>query len=494
MEAMRNQSREKKMSRRALGLLAAALLWVGIPDPASSQSRNPQHSDLDGRVQADRAAAPAAESPRTTPTGALTMRPGQVGGTNLAPSRFSLALEVAAQNLGVWSISHFILHDPWSNISAETMGQNLRAGLVWDQDGLLMNCLAHPYHGSAYFNAARSSNLSFWQSVPFALGGSAMWEACLENEPASRSDLVFTTCGGVYFGELLYRLSSRILDGRARGLERAGREFIAFILNPAGGLHRLFGGDMFRYQPPAAEAQRPLESRFEVGRTGAEGEPFVALTLRSGNPFDGQAALGAFDLFVNRCRFFFGNSVTFTESGYGYLGGARLGRSGAPNHVLGFFLHFDLRKAEAVRLGASSLTGGLVSRFRLGKGARLETAFQFGATLLGAFDNPQVRKGTVMDRDYNFGSGAVAKAEAALNLGRWGALSTQLARHYLAVLEGTPGVDRAAFLEASYEVPVFRTWTVGVEVVDITRDSDYRNLPGIRTRYRDYRLIAGVRF
>lgn len=482
------------MSKTLTGILAAALLWVGNPVPSRGEAPAPQRFGLDLRARLDVAAALAAEGSRAIRTQASTPERWWGVRINLARSPWSPASEVVSLNLGVWCISHYLLRDPWSSISPETIRQNFKTGLVWDKDGLLMNCLAHPGHGSTYFNVARASGLSFWESVPFALGGSAMWEGFMENEPPSRNDLVFTTCGGVYLGELFYRLSSRILDGRARGLERAGREFVAFVLNPAGGLHRLFRGDMFRYQPAGHEAGRPSETRCVVGRTGEGSDPFLAVTFRSGDPFDGEAGLEAFDYFVHRSRFRFGQDLSFTQSGFGYLGGTRLGPEGAPNHLLGFFLHYDLRKAEAVRLGASSLTGGLISRFQLGKAARLETALQFGATLLGGFDNPQVRKGPWMDRDYNFGSGAVAKAEAALNLGAWGTLRTNFSEHYLVVLDGTPGVDRAAFLEASYEIPVYKTWSVGVEVIDIERHSDYRDVPDIRTSYCDYRLIAGVRF
>ncbi|MDH4270338.1 MAG: DUF3943 domain-containing protein [Candidatus Aminicenantes bacterium] len=482
------------MSKTLIGVMAAALLWVGNPVPCRGEVLAPERFELDLCARLDVAGALAAEGSATSPTEASTPNRWWGVRVNLARSPWSPASEVVSLNLGVWSISHYLLHDPWSDISPETIQRNFKTGLVWDKDGLLMNCLAHPFHGSTYFNIARASGLSFWESVPLALGGSAMWEACMENEPASRSDLIFTTCGGVYLGELFYRLSSRILDGRAGGLERAGREFVAFILNPAGGLHRLFRGDMFRHEPAGNDVRSPFETRYVVGRTRLGNDPFVAVTFRSGDPFAGAASPKAFDFFVHRSRFRFGNNLLFTQSGYGYLGGTRFGRAGAPNHVLGLFLHFDLRKAEAVRLGASSLTGGLVSRFQLGNGARLETALQFGATLLGGFDNPQVRKGPRMDRDYNFGSGAVAKVEAALDLGKWGTLRTNFAQHYLVVLEGTPGVDRAAFLEASYEIPVYKSWTVGVEVVDVRRHSDYRDVSDIQARYADYQLIAGVRF
>jgi len=482
------------MNKTLIGFLAAALLWAGNPAPCHGEDAAPQHPGPNARARLETKEGAAPERTKASGTEIPTLKPLAYGGAKPSRSRLSLAVEVASQNLGVWSISHFILQDPWSDISPDTIRQNLTTLPVWDQDGLAMNCLAHPYHGSAYFNVARSSDLSFWQSVPFALGGSAMWEACLENEPASRSDLVFTTFGGVYYGELFYRLTSRILDGRARGLERAGRELAAFILNPAGGLQRLFRGDMFRYQPAGKDVAGPFETEFVAGRTRAGSVPFIALTFRSGDPFNGQAPPGAFDFFVHRSRFGFGKSLAFTQSGYGYLGGSRLGREGSPSHVLGLFLNFDFHSAEVVRLGASSLTGGLVSRFRLGKGARLETSLQVGATLLGAFDNPHVRKDSRKARDYNFGSGALAKAEAALNLGKWGTFRTNFAQHYLTVLEGTSGVDRAAFLEASYEIPVFRNWTVGFEIVDVRRDSNYRAAADVRADYCDYRMIAGVRF
>ena len=482
------------MNKTLVGVLAAALLLVGNPVPGRGEVPIARRVGLDLGARLDVARALTAESPRALPAEAPTAKDWWGVHFNLAGSGWSSALEVVSLNLGVWSISHYVLRDPWSYINEETIRQNLRTGLAWDHDGLLMNTLCHPAHGSMYYNMARASGLSFWESAPFALLGSGMWEAIMEVEAPSPNDLFFTTCGGIYLGELSYRLSSRILDGRARGLERVGRELLSFFLNPARGVHRLVRGDMFRYQPAGTEAARPSETWFVIGLTGEGGDPFVNLTFRSGNPFDGAADLGAFDYFVHRSRVRFRNGFCFTQSGYGYLGGTRLGRTDAPNHVLGFFLNYDLRNAEGVRLAATSLTGGWVAKCQLGTVGRLETTLQFGATLMGGFDNPYYRKGVITPRDYNFGSGAIAKAEAALDMGKWGALRANFAEHYLVVLDGTPGTDRASFLEASYEIPVYKAWTIGVEVVDVQRDSNYRNIPDITASYCNYRLIAGLRF
>ena len=48
--------------------------------------------------------------------------------------------------------------------------------LRWDDNMFSTNMFAHPYHGNLYFNAARSSGYSYWQSIPYAFGGSFMWE------------------------------------------------------------------------------------------------------------------------------------------------------------------------------------------------------------------------------------------------------------------------------------------------------------------------------
>lgn len=50
----------------------------------------------------------------------------------------------------------------------------LKHGFVWDNDAMGTNMFMHPYHGSLYFNSARSNGYNFWQSGFFAFGGSFM--------------------------------------------------------------------------------------------------------------------------------------------------------------------------------------------------------------------------------------------------------------------------------------------------------------------------------
>src|SRR5574338_1066129 len=82
------------------------------------------------------------------------------------------AVEIIGLNFGVWGYHRYLSGENWSNISWETIKNNLKYGFVWDYDGYLTNQFWHPYHGSNYFNAARSNGLEFWESAPYAFLGS----------------------------------------------------------------------------------------------------------------------------------------------------------------------------------------------------------------------------------------------------------------------------------------------------------------------------------
>ena len=98
--------------------------------------------------------------------------------TLLQPRRpWKAALETFGLNMLVWSFDRYIVKEDWAYINGHTIKSNFKKGPVWDTDQFTTNLFSHPYHGSLYFNAARSNGMNFWQSAPFAAGGSLMWEA-----------------------------------------------------------------------------------------------------------------------------------------------------------------------------------------------------------------------------------------------------------------------------------------------------------------------------
>ena len=67
-------------------------------------------------------------------------------------------------NMGVWAFDRYIRKADFAYINGRTIKDNLKHGFVWDNDAMGTNMFMHPYHGSLYFNSARSNGYNFWQS------------------------------------------------------------------------------------------------------------------------------------------------------------------------------------------------------------------------------------------------------------------------------------------------------------------------------------------
>lgn len=145
-------------------------------------------------------------------------------------------------NMGLWAFDRYIQKGHFAYISWSTIKENFRHGFEWDNDHLSTNMFAHPYNGSLFYNAGRSNGFNYWQSGLFAVGGSAMWEMFMEREYPSTNDIIATPVGGAAIGEVLYRTSDLIIDDRATGGERLGREVAAFLVNPMRGFTRIVTG------------------------------------------------------------------------------------------------------------------------------------------------------------------------------------------------------------------------------------------------------------
>lgn len=159
---------------------------------------------------------------------------------------FRAAALGAGTNIGVWAFTRYIQKADFSYIDMHTIKENFRHGFVWDNDGIGTNMFLHPYHGSLYYNAARSNGYNYWQSGLFSLGGSFMWEMFMENEHPSINDIIATPIGGMALGEVTYRVSDLILDDRKAGWSRFGLEFASFLVSPMRGLTRIINGDAWK--------------------------------------------------------------------------------------------------------------------------------------------------------------------------------------------------------------------------------------------------------
>ena len=154
------------------------------------------------------------------------------------------ALEIGGFLTGLNQVNrHFVDSDEYGS-DGHSIWRNLRTEPVLDRDPFSINQIGHPYQGGVYFGAARSAGLGFWESLPYSLGGSFLWEIAGETTKPSINDYVTTVIGGTFVGEALFRMASLLLEG---GGEKPGfwRELGAAVISPPTGFNRLVWGDRF---------------------------------------------------------------------------------------------------------------------------------------------------------------------------------------------------------------------------------------------------------
>lgn len=358
------------------------------------------------------------------------------------PRPWIAAAEVVGINAFVLCFDRFALDADFAKISPRTIRHNIKTGFVWDNDQFSTNLFAHPYHGGLYFNAARSNGLNFWQSVPYAFGGSLMWETMCEIEPPAVNDLIATTVGGVCIGEVTYRISDLIYDDSKRGMSRFWREFLGTVVCPMRGLNRIIRGEAWRVDRSGktyhdydrlpvglavSAGYRYLADNNSLFR--GESNPYVNVGLSYGDPFDET---------VNRPYDYFTADVTFGLSSnqplisgihlLGQLWSAPVYSSNGMQAEFGFFQHFNYYDSQPVKDGSSqvpfriseaaSVGPGIIYRFpQTGSLTKLEQRIFVNAILLGGSLSDYYN---VIDRDYNMGSGYSAKVHTMMEFGRYG--------------------------------------------------------------------------
>lgn len=95
----------------------------------------------------------------------------------------------------------------WAQVTLDDVWKVWEREEEFDTDWHWTNFIGHTYQGSLYYLSARNANLSVFSSFAMSALGSAMWEYFCELNDPSINDLVYTGVGGVFMGEMLYRLA-----------------------------------------------------------------------------------------------------------------------------------------------------------------------------------------------------------------------------------------------------------------------------------------------
>ena len=385
------------------------------------------------------------------------------------------AAEVTGINVGVQLFDRYAINSDFAQTTLRTLKRNFTDGMVWDNDFFITNLFAHPYHGNLYFNAARTNGLTFWESAPYALGGSLMWEFLGETEPPAINDVIATSVGGMAIGEMTHRLSHTILDDRDRGWRRFWREAAAAIVNPIQGLHRIISGDAWRVRSDHYRYHDfnkiPVDVSFSVGWRYLADDgalfrgihaPYLNLTLMYGTPVDGERHTTPYDFFDLELNAAFGGGQPMVNQLLivGRLWSTPILDKKDMAGEFGIYQHFNYYDAKPIEDGSD------LTPYRISEAAGFGPGFIFSLPQIGAISKLEQRVflsgillgGTksdyfnVIERDYNMGSGFSIKSKTQIDFGKFGRLVLNAKYFRIYTWKGYEDKDLQAYADGTKDL------------------------------------------
>ena len=386
---------------------------------------------------------------------------------------------------------------------------NLRRGWSFDNNDFPVNHFEHPYSGAIYYNSARSHGYGFWRSSAFPMVGSALWEYFGEKQQASINDQVNTTLGGIILGEMMYRVSSGILDGQSSGIGRVVREIGAGLIDPPRGIARLLEGDARRLDTdPSDRLPSDLRGRVELGMFRqdhivnrhdtqyGQDQVFASFSLAAGDPLAGVKR--PFDAFrVEVATSTGGNSPSTEARVLGYLSARDLVRRPAIDQQFATALHYHFNENGAFVTGGEGFSGGLLSRYALGGGTSLRTEVWLSGIVLGAVKPDSGSRRAARDtseRGYDYGSGAGARLLVRLDHGHHTLIDIGYQPFWYSILSGSARSHFYDIASARLQLPLVGPSALGVRQVVYHRVSHYAGQPVTRLIDGQTQLFGALEF
>jgi len=339
-----------------------------------------------------------------------------------------------------------------------------------------------------------------------------MWEYFGETSLPAYNDIINTTISGALFGEILYRLSSNILDDRTRGTERFFREFGAAILSPGRTFDRLLQGKLTRVTRKEIYQKEPLNIALTAGAqwfnkganlggtnfgTGSANASF-GIHLDYGDPFEIRPRK-PFDFFKLRLELSYGKSLEKkylkNVTGYGLLFGKTV-HSGNLEMLIGAFQHYNYWDSRIFEVSVLGFGGGIIAKWQLSKNSNLQSAFHLGVVPLGASNSPYidfVEEG-VHVRNYDYSGGGEAKFEGTLNLANRGQVTAIYYVYWLHTYIGPAGNKTIGIFKPRIAVKLFRNLSLGFEYLYFHKDNYLRDFPDVHKRNSEQKLYLMLYF
>jgi hypothetical protein len=514
MAGRRSERRTLKRRTFSAGLVAVLLLGISTPVLAQQERGDQAGGVAPTAIRAgnlDVAAASDSAAPQKSAAEILRPRwsvfdaespaalaaPLQTYDSWGVQKNFGLAAgEVLLINGIVWAFNEYIRGANFTQVSPRSWYENIKKGFTWDDNHFNTNQFAHPYHGNLYFNSARTNGFNYWESLPFAIAGSFLWECCGETHRMSINDWVATSIGGAALGEMTYRVSSTVLDNTATGSKRMWREIGATLINPVRGFNRLTSGRWSDIgENPSDRMPDALSNRMAVGvRVIGEGESisentrtnaFVEFDFRYGDPFEGEHK-APFDYFL------MGLQLNFSEKQLigrlqvrGDLYTKDLKEKEKVKHVFTVAQNYDYFNNHAYEFGGQSVSASVLSRFDLSRTWQLATALDGYGILMGAINSdfaflaefpPDFDQENL--RTYDFGPGVAGALGAFFFHSGREVLMLRYRYNFIYTLNGSVEEGDEAWhtfqwLMARGLIPIRGNFGIGVDAAVYLRNSEY---------------------
>lgn len=380
-----------------------------------------------------------------------------------------------------WSVA-YAWGEEWTHITPETIERNLTGPWTFDPNDFATNQFGHPYHGHLAFSAWRAAGHEFWESIPFPIVMSTLWELFAETEPPSINDAITTPVGGIFLGEVLFRLSSLVLDGGGMH-PSATRYWAAGLVSPTTGLTRALTGNRYR-----TRLEEPIPAAVEVRVGGSfSGSAYTAgdrwttggLVSTSVNVTHGLPA-GDWKLRKPFDHFDFTASVVASDEPWlvlqvrGLLHGDDYG-VGASRGFWGLWGIYDMTTLEPFRVSVSAVGFGTTGQWAASNGV----AVQGTALIAGGFGAAGAREASELTPDYHYGLGGLGLLEAKIIAADRGVVRVAARQYHVGgwVSPESKGDEVVSYQTFGATLRVIGRHAVGLEVTRARRWAGFPDRP-----------------
>ena len=417
-------------------------------------------------------------------------------------------VESVGLNLALGGFNAYVAKSEFAKISFKTIKHNHEMGWATDADALITNMWAHPFHGSIYFNTARSSGYNYWTSWGVAMIGSWQWEFFMENEPPAWNDWIMTSMGGSMIGEIFYRMSNLIIDESLTGSARTWNEIGAGIFNPGRLFNRLIYGRTARTTTEKLYEKRPFLGELAFGMNNvadgtnfknAEKNGMFTIDFSYGTLFNKRSGFKPFDFFRwNFALNFGGEQPPIGQFRiYSIITGKATRFDNGSAFLWGIFKNYDFLENNVYQIGSVSIGPGIGYRTPPKKSLQYMGTLNAALAPMGAAnsDYSEAYKVAFLDsaRTYNMGPGAHIKMENILRWS-WGSFFLGYSFWWIHTWDGAPGDELIGMWSPKLRIRVYKRWFLGLEYLLYHREGKYDDYDNVSMRNNEQRLFIGYAF